>query len=419
MKIYRKIALICAIALVLNTLIFSSEVQAIPTQPTYYFYDIYSTYEVYIDNSPWEYVGEESKYLGFSEKNGQETEYKAYLGTSYSFLKDENKYSVYHDTFRKYYYTFTLNREYYYTGNLNIDKSSIGINNKVYKFIPKEKNEVYEYGGKVYNNYIEYTGDLYVKETYRNTSEIKKVIFKNDVILDGSYPVDGFHRDGYWYVRKEKLDLEGFGEINIENLSPELRKDIMPLINVVVNKNFDEVVQGRGYMGNYVTARIPDGEVTITRQNDKYIRVKGKFTAKGVKFIDTVNSQGKSAYFLFNVMDEPNMTSLTGITFVNNKPQAEFIIANKGATITDNFITPLTIEGPIEVELVDKSASNYNIVSWEWSIWDGQEWKVISRQNNFKYTVKDPLTNFRLKVTDSQGNESNYVTHNVYLNINK
>lgn len=195
----------------------------------------------------------------------------------------------------------------------------------------------------------------------------------------------------------------------------------MPVLNVTVNKNFDEVVQGRGYLGNTsgsVSGKLPNGEFSIVKQDERYVKVRGKFTSTGVKFAEAVGKDGKSAYFLFNVMDDPSPTSAKGVVFTDSKPKAEFSIIRKGVNYTDNISSPfITSEPTIELELIDKSAPYYDIVKWEWCIWDGQNWKVISRSKDVKYTVSssDSIATFKLKVTNSKGVESNSITHCMYI----
>lgn len=132
---------------------------------------------------------------------------------------------------------------------------------------------------------------------------------------DKNYPINGVHTDGYWYVRKSEANIDGLGEVSVDSLSVELKKDIMPIVVVTVNKPFDEVLQGRGYIANLAKFNNANGNYTVYRQNNDYINVKGTFTSTGVYFTSVTDTNGKVGYILFNVIPNPVQGSASGVSF--------------------------------------------------------------------------------------------------------
>ena len=100
----------------------------------------------------------------------------------------------------------------------------------------------------------------------------------------------------------------------------------------------------------------------------------------------------------------------------DKKPMAEFEIHYKGENCTDNKDNPAIVEKyPITVELKDKSISEKSkIVDWEWQVLRNDKWETFSKEQNPDYTLVANEVNFRLKVIDKDGAESEFVEHSFY-----
>lgn len=81
-------------------------------------------------------------------------------------------------------------------------------------------------------------------------------------MFTGGLPND-IHTDSYWYVRRGEAKIDGFGKIDIDLISININHNIMPVINVVVKKIFDEVIQGKGYIANLISITRADGNINF------------------------------------------------------------------------------------------------------------------------------------------------------------
>lgn len=243
-------------------------------------------------------------------------------GTTFEDAVKRYKSNYYNTPF---YNVSNFNGKYYANGPGLIDRDILDSytlrNFNIYNFSSNGTSAYrsgYPGGGysTIYGYYDYWSGLYWTKRVCMSLQGINKGQQVGSYFLgkDNQYPINGPHTDGYWYIRREEANIEGIGEIDIENFSNRLKQDIMPLINVVVGKEFDEVVQGRTYLNNGTTIRHKDGTLSITKQGEGHIRLKGKFDETGVKLLKTYIGN-LEAYFLINVMENPVTPSARGVIF--------------------------------------------------------------------------------------------------------
>lgn len=334
-KIKRYVSILCLLSLFVGLINPMNKVEAATEE--FYFYDKYVILNMYSDEAPWELV-EAGKYLGstgwfyesYNEKGGWISKApRAFQGgyLRYVLSINENKYNTAgevtcdnvtrHSPDYKYKYEYNVN-----VGSIFFRKETY--DNLIYKYQVTNIENGWRGWGYYAPNGEEfgvdgrhYFGNVYKKDPSKNYKKDYKILIQANIkASDGTYPDDGPHSDGYWYMKRGKVNDEIINqEVDIDNLSLELKKDIMPVLNVVVNKNFDEVVQGRGYIANLTKFSDSKGNFTIYRQNSDYIRINGIFYTKGIYYIPVTDSNGKQVHFLFNVIDDPVPASAKKITF--------------------------------------------------------------------------------------------------------
>lgn len=264
----------------------------------FYFYDRY------LLETKFDAKEGEDKNVGFVRWGGTESTIENYFSTilqpcysEYEFIN--NRYGPI--TSREG--NLRWDRELYYISSNGTEKTKYGWRDNVH----------YTNGDRVYWHYKYWSKRLCVA-IYNPTKGSQAGSYF--LGKDNQYPINGAHTDGYWYVRREEADMDGLGEVTIDNLSEELKHDIMPVINVEVGENFNEVVPGRTYITDGSTSNGVILNQWTTNEGNKYITLTGKFNTEGVRLvtIPDKNDSSKKVYFLFNVIKTPVAPSARGIT---------------------------------------------------------------------------------------------------------
>lgn len=169
-----------------------------------YYYDKYSVREEYVEES-WQLVDSnvELAFKGtsewYSDRWGWITDKdngRRYWGSSYRYNPQKNEFELVGDDYER---EVKVGSTYYNGGRTYIEK--LVIKESVEKTVRTPSK--YGPGYDSTDSGTFFYGDKYKKWT--SNSQIRKIkgsLIAGDIKLPSSYPVDGIHTDGYWYVRK-------------------------------------------------------------------------------------------------------------------------------------------------------------------------------------------------------------------------
>lgn len=265
-----------------------------------YYWDRFTAVDSYLDSSTWIFQSSDS-YLGRA-KEDQYGYSPAYCFTSYNFDKINNTYSdpsnldglLVGCTYYRSYTTYVL--KYYVTRVVEATNS---------------------YGVRTETFY----GSIHRKNTSDNTlfAKVKGTINQSNIIArENTYPTDGLHTDGYWYVRK---GLAGY--------SPEFTINA-PLQNNIYGK----------------TSIVPS--ITVKDDDDKTLTCKyfldSESTAREVKNI--TNSQ---------VSKIVNFAPIDITMLVNSEHSLRFEISDGTDTVINTVVFYVDKTSPIISNIISSS----------------------------------------------------------------